>query len=187
MDQRHVVKFFDDEENLFRTVGAFLGEALAAGSPALVIAMPARLPGILRALGESLSRARRDRPLGDLLCVDAEATLSRFMDRDRPDPARFRTTIGELMTQVTRGGEQRGPVHAYGEMVNVLRQRGFEEATLRLEHLWNEVAVPDGVSLLCGYRLGEVSGDVALLQRVCCLHSGVLAPSHVPNPPGSAS
>ena len=184
MDQRHVVKFFDDEENLFRTVGAFLGEALAAGSPALVITMPERRSGILRALGERLSRSRRDRPLGDLLCVDAEATLSRFMDGDRPDPARFRRTMGELIAQVTRGGE-RGPVHAYGEMVNLLRQQGLDEAALLLEHLWNEV--PDRVSLLCGYRVGDLSGDVALLQRVCCLHSAVLAPSHLPNPPGSAS
>ena len=63
-----------------------------------------------------------------------------------------------------------GPVSIYGEMVNLLWERGDVMAAMRLEGLWNELGAGIDFSLLCGYRTGG-SRDGSLVERVSGLHS----------------
>ncbi len=186
MAHRHLVKFFEDERNLFATVAGFIGDGLAAGQPALVIARPWHRQGILEQLGRHVSHAGSAAPLGDLMMIDAEATLSRFMADDLPDAGRFMHTIGDLVDGLSREAGY-VPVRAYGEMVDLLWRAGRTEATIELEHLWNAAAAAHHLSLLCGYSVRHISDDIERLQRVCCLHTDVIAPSQVTNPLGSAT
>lgn len=186
MAHRHLVKFFEDERNLFATVARFIGDGLAAGQPALVIATPWHRRGILEHLGQHVSHAGGTAPFGGLVMIDAEATLSRFMAGDEPDAGRFMHTIGDLVEGLPRGAGY-VPVRAYGEMVDLLWRAGRTEATIELEHLWNAAAAAHHLSLLCGYCVRHISDDMERLQHVCCLHTDVIAPSEVTNPLGSAT
>ena len=68
--------------------------------------------------------------------LDAERTLARFMANGMPQWLPFREAIGGLIAEL----RLRHPtVCAYGEMVDVLWQRGEREAALRLEQYWNEL------------------------------------------------
>jgi len=69
----------------------------------------------------------------------------------------------------------------FGEMVDLLAQRGQIDAALALEQLWNALASERDFSLLCGYELDvfDVATQVGALPEICGLHSHV-RPTHDP-------
>jgi hypothetical protein len=113
-----------------------------------------------------------DRP-GDLMMVDAEATLSQFMVGGMPDPTRFRAAVVPLLQQACRG-RTGCVVRAYGEMVDVLWKAGHTVAAVRLETLWNQLAHSQSFALLCGYSMGHFFKDAAQ-QEICDLHTHVVS------------
>jgi len=172
---RHVVRFYEDEAFLTAAVGDFLAEGLAAGEPLVVIATPGHREAFtlrLRAQGHDVPRACRE---GRSAFLDARETLDTFMAGSLPDPERFRTGIGAVLQRVAaRRG--RGPVRAYGEMVDLLWKDGNTEGAVRLEELWNELAGFHDFSLLCAYAMGNFvhAADAEGFQRICGAHTHVL-------------
>jgi len=157
----HAVRFYDGSDSLCRIVGQFLGEGLAQGHPVLVIATPdhsSRIEDCLTAAGFDVPSLKR---LGDIVTLDAHETLGQFMVGAMPDAALFQQAVGELIAQVRR---EHGSVsiRAYGEMVNVLWKVGLEDAAIRLEMLWNQLAKTHEFSLLCGYSMGNFYKDAAV-------------------------
>jgi signal transduction histidine kinase len=147
----HAVHFYDGDEELVRVVAAFAGESLQGGGAVLAVATLPHLVQIERALvaleHDPLALARE----GRLVTCDAVETLARFMDGDRPDPIRFREVV-EPLVLAARAGSANGEVRVYGEMVNLLWQRGNVAARIRVEELWTNLVHP--VTLLCAYRFG---------------------------------
>src|SRR3954447_8993143 len=82
----HFVQFYKaDEPLLNRNVGQFLWEGLLRGDGLLVIAAPERRESVanhLRRLGVDIPLAVRER---QLLLLDAQETLDRFMVDGQPD------------------------------------------------------------------------------------------------------
>jgi hypothetical protein len=72
-------------------------------------------------------------------------------------------------------GRPRTVVRAYGEMVDVLWQTGHPDAAIRLEMLWNKLALSRGFALLCGYSMGNFYKKAEQFQAVCDLHTHVMA------------
>ena len=169
----HAVQFYGDETELFKTIGTFLSEGLVSGQPAIVIATPDHAVAIQDALGAHLIDVARARHLGDLVMLDAEETLGTFMHDGTPDKLLFQRHVGGLLEQAVRG-RGRIPVRAYGEMVDVLWRRGQEEAAVRLEVLWNELASLYSFSLLCGYAIGNFYKETSKIEDVCRQHTHVL-------------
>jgi hypothetical protein len=64
-------------------------------------------------------------------------------------------------------------VRIFGQMVDVLWQRGEHHAAIRLEVLWNELAHTQAFSLLCGYAMGHFYKD-ANFDDVCAHHTQVV-------------
>lgn len=154
--QRHFVQVYQDVDFLAEAVRRYLEAGLEAGEAALVIARPEH-------------RARFAVP-GDVVSLDAEETLARFMASGMPQWEPFRALVGGLI------GAQGRPVRAYGEMVDILWQRGEREAATRLEEYWNELARLHEFSLFCAYYmdpLDSASYDGAL-QCVCKTHSHLI-------------
>ena len=157
----HAVRFYNDADSLCRIVGEFLGAGLENGEPAIVIATPGHTASVnacLRRRGLDVDALKH---AGDYVTLDARETLAAFMVDGLPDPASFRSTIGETLTQVTRGREKT-TVRAYGEMVDVLWKDGLEAAAIRLETLWNQLANTHDFKLLCGYAIGNFYKGAAL-------------------------
>jgi hypothetical protein len=175
----HAVQFYGDESELFRTIGTFLSEGLVTGQPAIVIATPAHNAEILDALSAHLIDVARARHLGDLVMLDAEETLGTFMHNGMPDPRLFQRAIGDQIEQTIRG-RGRTPLRAYGEMVDVLWQRGQAEAAIRLEVLWNELASLHTFSLLCGYAIGNFYKEPSQIEAVARQHTHVIGTNVIP-------
>ena len=59
-------------------------------------------------------------------------------------------------------------------MVDVLWQDGLTAAAIRLEMLWNQLAMTHDFSLLCGYAMGSFYKDAGM-RDICAQHSHVIA------------
>ena len=65
-------------------------------------------------------------------------------------------------------------MRAFGEMVALLWAQGRNGATLRLEHLWNELIEEQALALFCAYpRIGATRDLTDALGDVCAAHSKV--------------
>ena len=84
-----------------------------------------------------------------------------------------RSSVREVAPVIDRLRQRGTPIHLYGEMVDLLSERGNSQGALRLEQLWNEIAREQPFSVLCGYRLGTLANDIDCLEQICAQHDGV--------------
>jgi len=75
---------------------------------------------------------------GQLELHDADQTLRKFMRNDMPDWEDFRRAMASVFERVRAFG--RGTTRVYGGTVNLLWQEGKQEAAIRLEEYWNDLA-----------------------------------------------
>jgi hypothetical protein len=61
-------------------------------------------------------------------------------------------------------------------MVDVLWNRGWEDAALTLEELWHQFIAARKCSLLCGYSSAVCQGNA--FNTICDRHSQVVAADH---------
>src|SRR4029077_19094170 len=117
----------------------FIGEGLLSGEAAFIVATPAHRELFVRRLAAMNIDVEAARTAGNLTLLDAEGTLARFMDGDRPDPELFSRSVGNVIESACTRGTQAVKVRAYGEMVDLLWRRGHESAAIALEDMWIEL------------------------------------------------
>ena len=171
MDQ-HAVHYYDDEVQFAALVSGYLADGLEAGEHAVVIGTSAHRHAVEEVL-ESRLDVKAVCESGSLTMHDAALTLDLFMVDGQPDRRRFEAAARRLFADAD--GK---PVRAFGEMVALLWERGNVLAAIRLEELWNELLAREPLSVWCAYPTSALTGaSLAELNRVCHLHSRVLAPS----------
>jgi hypothetical protein len=75
-----------------------------------------------------------------------------------------------------KAGKKAHPrVAVFGEGVSLLWEEGKADAAIRLEQLWNQLAVTYEVDILCGYRMSGTYGeeDNRDFKSVCAEHSAI--------------
>jgi hypothetical protein len=173
--EHHVVQLYGSDDRLLTlNVGRYLGEGLRRGDGLLVIATPEHRTSLTRHLREDQAYPRAVLE-GRLAFLDAEVTLSRFMQDGSPDPELLHSVVGEALKRVTARAVHSG-VRAYGEMVGLLWKAGAEKAAISLEELWNGLLKQSEVSLFCAYPI-DVFGPDFLPGRVdalLCSHTHLL-------------
>ena len=158
----HIVHTYQDRGFLAEAVADYLGTGLARGEAALIIARPAHSAAFLQEL------AAAGEP-GQIVVLDAEQTLARFMVDGMPQWNAFREVIGGLIAQVRL---QYPAVRAYGEMVDLLWQEGRRDAAIRLEEYWSELTRLQTFSLFCAYAMDALDPKAyAGLECVCKAHT----------------
>jgi hypothetical protein len=85
---------------------------------------------------------------------------------------RLKTSMCEVI-KTACGGRPNCTVRIYGQMVDVLWKNGQQEAAIRLETLWNQLANTQAFSLLCGYAMGQFYTDANFQEglsppHTCC-------------------
>ena len=159
---RHGVHFYSTDEGIVTAVADTFEAAIAGGESMLLVATPEHRAGIeadLRRRGARLDQLPYH-------AFDAAETLNSLLVNGVPDRQLFQAVVGGLVTKLVC----EGPLSIYGEMVNLLWQRGDVMAAMRLEGFWNELGAGTDFSLLCGYRTGG-DRDASLAKRVSELHS----------------
>jgi signal transduction histidine kinase len=115
------------------------------------------------------------RSSGQLQLLDAEKVLASFTIGDSVNGVLFRDVVEPVFGE--KGSrELRPPVRAFGEMVNLLWQRGDHIAALELEALWNEVGAEWNIELLCGYAIANFarSAHAERFEEICGQHTHVV-------------
>jgi hypothetical protein len=90
------------------------------------------------------------------------------MDGPLPNAARYHENIGTAVAQLLRG--RPGPLRIFGDMVDLLWQRGEYEAAIKIEILSNQLAALQPISVICGYSMGHFLKTATRLEEVRALH-----------------
>lgn len=171
----HIVQFYDREDFLASVVSDFLGAGLGAGEPAIVIATEPHREAFMKALRERGFDVPLAQQRGQLVLLDARATLSTFMVDGMPDWERYQRVIGSALEKLASAGRE-DRIRAYGEMVDLLWQDGNDKGALALEECWNRLAARYSFSLLCAYQMAQfgTEADSHGFAAVCATHTHVL-------------
>jgi hypothetical protein len=105
--------------------------------------------------------------------LDAQDTLATFMTNGKPVAEAFKNSMCEVIRRACRG-RANCTVRIYGQMVDLLWKNGEQEAAIRLEMLWNQLANTEAFSLLCGYAMGHFYKD-ANFAEICSHHTHVMS------------
>ena len=168
----HIVQFFDSDESRSECVAKFLAEGYRVGEPAVVVARPSNWSSLverLEVLGIPVQAALAD---GMIVVKDVNDTLRRISRSGIPDAEAFEAIVGKAVAGLARRGAR---VRAYGEMVDMLAQRGELAEAIKLEHLWNRLGERLPFFLLCGYSAAHFVATAThrALREICSAHSGV--------------
>jgi PAS domain S-box-containing protein len=173
----HVAYFYQESDTLLEALGDFIGDAVAAGSAAIVIATKMLREGLqqrLKARGLDIHQARNQ---GRYVELDASELLSKFMVEGMPDGGLFEEIVGGPILRIRAHSKtSRAEIAAFGEMVSLLWTEGKVDAAIQLEQLWNELAKKYSFSLRCAYPIANFYGqkNAQPLIKVCAEHSAVV-------------
>jgi len=171
----HIVQLYQDQDFLNRAVCRFAAAALANGEGIILVPTLAHWDAFrprLEAQGVDVKDAQRR---GQLTIVDADELLPRFMHNGMPDGPMFLGLAGEVITRA-RGGGRFPKVRWWGEMVNVLWERGDAAASMNLEDLFDQLAHEQNIALFCSFLMDNFNGEVHthMLPRLGENHSHLI-------------
>lgn len=178
----HVVQFYETDDFLVEQLAKFASEGLQAGEACVIIATESLRKRVEKRLENEKFDLRQAQQQGTYITCNAETLLPRFMVDGTPDPERFNRIIGTVISRAARGSRLPASpvrhVRAYGEVASLLWATGNQEAALRLEELWNELAAGatcPPFTLLCSYPMSGFAGvaHAAAFRMVCENHAQV--------------
>jgi DcmR-like sensory protein len=169
----HFVQVYQDEVFLCEAVAEYLGTGLRRGEGLIIIATASHRAAFTQQMEDDGVPASEAIRSGQLVLLDADETLARFTPGGMPDWQTFHALIGGVIARVRLDYPS---VRAYGEMVDVLWQRGEREAAMRLEEFWNDLAKLQTFSLLCAYYMDNLDAlaYTGPLECVCKVHTHLI-------------
>jgi len=168
--REHAVRFYESDTELIEAVAAYLGQAIASGSVAVVAATDAHARAFSRVMNRAGVDVAAARAAGMLIEVDAAAIAAGLTRTPSVERTMFEAAVGRRVRTAVRTGR---PVRVFGEIVAVMWEAGRVTAALQLEELWNALAREVPFSLLCAYP-ATVTEDVEHVEQMCSLHSDVV-------------
>jgi hypothetical protein len=172
----HLVQIYQTgDAALAENVGRYLSEGMKRDDGLLVIATDENREAIYRELERLGSEVELAVQARQLVFLDAQDTLSRFMRAGQPDWRLFEDTVGDAMRQV-RPSAENAAMRAYGEMVGILWKARQFSAAIRLEQFWNRLLAHSSFSLFCGYAIDVFGKDfqISSLDAILCTHTHVV-------------
>jgi hypothetical protein len=129
----------------------------------------------LLAQGVDVSEATQN---GRLCILDADQALGEFMEPAGPSRGRFLLQYGNILRTLQAATvAKRSGVVVFGEMVAVLWAQQKYDAAIRLEELWNELALTCSFYLCCAYPANAFRDGLTLVlyAEICGQHSNVVS------------
>jgi hypothetical protein len=171
----HVVQLYQDDGFFGDAVSHFAASGLAQGDAVILVATGAHwelLADCLSGKGLDVVALRRH---GQLLLLDADATLPTFLVESLPDAPTFKA-LARATIALARTGSQSGRVRWWGEMVNVLFVTGNGRGSTCLEALFDEVAHEESIAIFCSFLMDPLDAKMyeGPLQAVCGTHAHLI-------------
>jgi hypothetical protein len=173
--QDHVVQLYQDQDFLNRAVCRFAGAALANGEGVILVPTAEHWNAFRPRLEAEGVNVKDAQDSGQLTIVDADELLPRFMQKALPDGPMFLGLAGEIIAR-TRGAGRFPKVRWWGEMVNVLWERGDVAASMNLEDLFDRVAHEQDIAIFCSFVMDNFNGEIHthMLPRLGENHSHLI-------------
>jgi hypothetical protein len=171
----HVVQLYQNQDFLNRAVCRFAGAALANGEGIILVPTVEHWKAFrprMVAEGVDVEAAQKR---GQLTIVDADELLPRFMRNSMPDSPVFLGLAANVVARA-RGGGRYSKVRWWGEMVNVLWERGDVAASMNLEDLFDQLAQSQDIAIFCSFLMDNFNGDIQtrILPRLGENHSHLI-------------
>jgi hypothetical protein len=171
----HIVQLYQDQQFLNRAVCRFAASAIANGEGVILVPTAAHWEAFrprLEAEGVDVAAAQ-DR--GQLTVVDADELLPQFMRKAMPDAPLFLGLAGNTVARARAEGRYQR-VRWWGEMVNVLWERGDVAASMDLEDQFDRLARDQEIAIFCSFVMDNFDGDVhaRMLPRLGQNHSHLI-------------
>jgi len=171
----HIVQLYQDQQFLNRAVCRFAAAAIANGEGVILVPTAEHWQAFcprLEAEGVDISEAQAR---GQLTVVDADELLPSFMRNAMPNAPVFLGLAGETIARA-RGAGRYPKVRWWGEMVNILWERGDVAASMNLEDLFDQLADEQEIAIFCSFVMDNFNGEVQsrLLPRLGENHSHLI-------------
>lgn len=173
----HSVQFYADDNFLLDEISQFVGATLGAGDSAVVIVTQSHREGLEQRLATRGLDINRVTEQGRYICLDAAATLSKFMVGRQPDAVKFIKVLSAAFKRAASAAMSEHPrIAAFGEMVALLWEDGNPAGALMLEELWNDLAQSRTFHLRCAYPMKLFSrvDDTEAIGKICSAHTHVI-------------
>jgi hypothetical protein len=171
----HIVQLYQDEEFLGRAVCRFAAAALAHGEGLILVPTAAHWDAFrprLEAEGVDIKAAQDQ---GQLTVIDGDELLPEFMRGAMPEAPVFLGLAGDVIAR-SRGNARYPKVRWWGEMVNILWERGNVAGSMALEDLFHHLATEQDIAIFCSFIMDNFDGDVhaKMLPRLSQNHSHLI-------------
>jgi hypothetical protein len=171
----HIVQLYQDEQFLNRAVCRFAAAAIANGEGIILVPTAAHWDAFRPRLEQEGVDIQAVQDSGQLTVVDADELLPQFMRDAMPDAPVFLGLAANVIAQV-RGGGRYPKVRWWGEMVNVLWERGDVAASMELEDQFDRLAQEHEIAIFCSFVMDNFNGEVhsRMLPRLGQNHSHLI-------------
>jgi hypothetical protein len=171
----HIVQLYQDQQFLNRAVCRFAASALANGEGVILVPTAAHWDGLRPRLEAEGVDVNASQQRGQLTVVDADDLLPEFMRDAMPDAAVFLGLAGDVIAKA-RDNNRYPKVRWWGEMVNVLWERGDVAASMALEDQFHHLSHEHEIAIFCSFVMDNFDGDVhaRMLPRLGQNHSHLI-------------
>ena len=171
----HIVQLYQDQQFLNRAVCRFAAAAIANGEGVILVPTTAHWDAFRPRLESEGVDVKAAEKRGQLTIVDADNLLPTFMRDGMPDSPVFLGLAANVVSQV-RGDGRYPKVRWWGEMVNLLWERGDVAASMNLEDLFDKLAHEQDIAIFCSFLMDNFNGDVhaRMLPRLSENHSHLI-------------
>jgi hypothetical protein len=171
----HIVQLYQDQQFLNRAVCRFAAAAIANGEGVILVPTVAHWDAFRPRLESEGVDVKAAEKRGQLTIVDADNLLPTFMRDGMPDSPVFLGLAANVVSQA-RGEGRYKKVRWWGEMVNLLWERGDVAASMQLEDLFDQLAHEQDIAIFCSFLMDNFNGDVhaRMLPRLGENHSHLI-------------
>ena len=171
----HIVQLYQDQQFLNRAVCRFAASALANGEGVILVPTAAHWEAFRPRLEAEGVNVKAAQECGQLTVVDADTLLPQFMRDAMPEAPLFLGLAGDVIA-TARGGGRYPKVRWWGEMVNVLWERGEVAASMDLEDQFDRLAHQHDIAIFCSFVMDNFDGEVhtRMLPRLGQNHSHLI-------------
>jgi hypothetical protein len=171
----HIVQLYQEADFYGEAISHFAAEGIVRGESIIIVATRpnwANISGRLIRKGFSLEDLFRQ---GQLVMLDAEQTLPKFLVGGMPDAKIFKPLARATIDRARAGGKF-PRVRWWGEMVNLLYVDGNQSGSTRLEELFDEVAHEQSIAIFCSFLMDKYDPSIYdhAFGDVCRTHAQVI-------------
>lgn len=162
------MQLFDDSESKADAVAAFIAEHVNQGTPVFCFMTQPHRTAVLDRLTSYKLPVDSLQNNGRLTFLDASDALENLVIDGRLNRRRFESMLRDNIPQ-----DQ--PCAIYGELVDLLAERGELRQAERLETWWSGMTAERPLTVFCGYAAAHFGHpeSIPALQAICRKHSHI--------------